>query len=579
MGIGDVLKIIYSVFYLLGGIAVFMIGMEILSSNMEKAAGSKMRTLIGKATKNKFLGIGTGTVITAIIQSSSATTVMVVGFVNIGLMTLTQAASIIMGANIGTTITAFITALAVGDAAATGNVAELDVSAIFALIAFLGLLMTLFSKVERTKRIGNMLAGLGMIFIGLYTMDFTVSEITSDPTIGPVIDNMFIAIGNGKEFLTWEALVLFLLGLILTGIMQSSSAVTGIVIALAGRGLISIYMAMFIVLGSNIGTCITALISSIGTSTNAKRAACIHLCFNVIGCLIFAIPVTVWGPQIADFLNYICGGRATWEIAIFHLFFNAVNTLILMWFIPQLVKLSQLIVRDKKGQKTEQQPESDEQLDRRLLKTPAIAVGQSRKEIVKMGQIAFSNYKLAVSMLLNSDISKKEEFAENEKRINELNKYITQFLVKLSSEDISDTDETKVSSFYHVVSDIERIGDYAENIVEYTEEMVKENAKFSDTAVAEIKEMDGYLSELYKYVEMAFANHNLSYTQNIESAENEVDAMCAKMKEAHIQRTHDGLCTPEAGSVYLQLAVNMERIGDHMNNIANSIKTYVQPDA
>ena len=579
MGIGDVLKIIYSVFYLLGGITVFMIGMDILSSNMEKAAGSKMRTLIGKATKNKFLGIGTGTAITAIIQSSSATTVMVVGFVNIGLMTLTQAASIIMGANIGTTITAFITALAAGDATATGNVAEFDISAIFALIAFLGLMMTLFSKEEKTKRIGNMLSGLGLIFIGLYTMDFTVSDVTSDPTIGPVIDNMFIAIGNGKDFLTWEALVLFLLGLILTAIMQSSSAVTGIVIALAGRGLINIYMAMFIVLGSNIGTCVTALISSIGTTTNARRAACIHLCFNVIGCLIFAIPVTVWGADIASFLNYICGGRATWEIALFHLFFNVVNTVILMWFIPQLVKLSHIIIRDRKGDNQEEQGENDEQLDKRLLKTPAIAVGQSRKEIVKMGRIAFSNYKLAVEMLLGYDITQKEKFAENEKRINDLNKYITQFLVKLSSEDISVTDETKVSSFYHVVSDIERIGDYAENIVEYTEEMVNTGVRFSDHAVAEIKEMDEYLSELYKYVEMAFANHNLSYTQNIENAENSVDEMCAKMKDAHIRRTQEGRCSPEAGSVYLQLAVNMERIGDHMTNISNSIKSYVEPNS
>ena len=196
-----------------------------------------------------------------------------------------------------------------------------------------------------------------------------------------------------------------------------------------------------------------------------------------------------------------------------------------------------------------------------------------------MGKLAYRNYKLAIEMLLGYDTSKKSEFAENEKHIDALNKYITQFLVKLSSEEISGIDETKVSSFYHVTSDIERIGDYAENIVEYADEMIKTGTKFSDHAVAEINEMDGYIDELYRNVEMAFANHNLSYAQNIDAAENSVDVMCDKMKEAHIRRTNEGRCSPEAGSVYLQLAVNMERIGDHMNNIGNSIKTYVEPNA
>lgn len=573
MSIDGVLQIVYSLFYLLGGITVFMIGMDILGSNLEKAAGSKMRHLIGKATKNKFLGIGTGTVITAIIQSSSATTVMVVGFVNIGLMTLIQATSIIMGANIGTTITAFISALSMGGF-------EFDVTATFSLIAFIGLLMTLFSKEEKNKRIGFILAGLGMIFVGLYTMSFTVSSLTETPgEVRDAIINMFSAIGNGKTTLTWEIPVLFLLGLALTGIMQSSSAVTAIVITLASGDLISLHMAIFIVLGTNIGTCFTAVISSIGTSVNARRAACIHLCFNIIGCVIFMIPTIIWGSDIARLLESWMPGNVTWQIAIFHLFFNFTTTLILMWFIPQLVKLSTLLVHEKKGEHKESSEDNDERLDKRLLKTPAIAVGQARQEIVKMGKLAYRNYKLAIEMLLGYDTSKKSEFAENEKHIDALNKYITQFLVKLSSEEISGIDETKVSSFYHVTSDIERIGDYAENIVEYADEMIKTGTKFSDHAVAEINEMDGYIDELYRNVEMAFANHNLSYAQNIDAAENSVDVMCDKMKEAHIRRTNEGRCSPEAGSVYLQLAVNMERIGDHMNNIGNSIKTYVEPNA
>ena len=573
MSIDGVLQIVYALFYLLGGITVFMLGMDILGSNLEKAAGSKMRHLIGKATKNKYVGIATGTAITAIIQSSSATTVMVVGFVNIGMMTLVQATSIIMGANIGTTITAFISALSMGNF-------ELDITAVFALVAFIGLMMTLFSKEDKTKRIGFILAGLGMIFVGLYTMSFTVTSLTeTEGEVQTAIINMFTSIGYGKTELTWEILVLFLLGLGLTGIMQSSSAVTAIVITLAGSGLISLQMALFIVLGTNIGTCFTAVISSIGTNVNARRAACIHLCFNIIGNIIFAVPTIIWGSDIAALLESWMPGNVTWQIAIFHLFFNFTTTLILMWFIPQLVKLSTLLVHEKKGEHKESSEDSDERLDKRLLKTPAIAVGQARQEIVKMGKLAYRNYKLAIEMLLSYDTSKKSEFAENEKHIDALNKYITQFLVKLSSEEISGIDETKVSSFYHVTSDIERIGDYAENIVEYADEMIKTGTKFSDHAVAEINEMDEYIDELYRNVEMAFANHNLSYAQNIDAAENSVDVMCDKMKEAHIRRTNEGRCSPEAGSVYLQLAVNMERIGDHMNNIGNSIKTYVEPNA
>ncbi len=571
MSIEGVLQIVSALFYILGGITVFMIGMEILSSNLEQAAGSKMRSLIGKATKNKFVGIATGTVITALIQSSSATTVMIVGFVNIGIMTLVQATSIIMGANIGTTISAFISALSLGGS-------DLEISAVFAFISFVGILMTLLAREEKTKRIGYILAGLGMIFIGMYTMSFTVSNLTEgDGEVAVAIRNMFTVIGYGKTTLTWEILVLFLLGLVLTGIMQSSAAITAIVITLASEGLISLQMAMFIVMGTNIGTCFTAVISSIGTSTNARRAACIHLCFNIIGSILFAIPTIIWGSQISEFLEWLMPGNVTWQIAIFHLVFNFTTTFILMWFIPCLVKLACILVRDKKGAaQTVADSAGDDMIDKRFLKMPAIAVGQARKGLVKMGKTAFANYKLAIEMLLNNDISRQPEFAENEKHINDLNKYITQFLVKLSSEEISDTDEKKVSSFYHVASDIERIGDYAENIVEYAEEMIKTGAKFSEHAISEIKEMDTRLSELYKYVEMAFSNHNLSYMQNIELAENAVDDMCLNMKQSHVRRTNDGSCTPEAGSVYLQLAINMERIGDHMNNIARSIKSYAE---
>lgn len=568
MSIEGVMLIINNFCLVLGGIAIFMIGMEMMGANLEKAAGRNIRTLMGKATANRFAGIGTGAAITALIQSSSATTVMLVGFVNVGLMTLSQAASVIMGANIGTTISAFISALSSGGA-------ELKVASVFAFVAFVGILMTMISKSDRNKRVGSILSGLGMIFIGLNVMSVSVNELTAEGSeVGDAIRALFASLGNNADNLTWEVPVLFLIGLVLTGIMQSSSAITAIIISLASAGLMNLQMSMCVVLGTNVGTCVTAVISSIGTTTNAKRTACVHLLFNIFGCLIFILPVSIWGRQIAGFISGIIP-QTSWQIAIFHLFFNVVTTFILVWFLDYLVKLACIIVPDK-AEASKVSP--NQILDERILKTPAIAVGQARQEIVRMGQLAFKNYKRSINMLLSGSMDGKDEFDASEKEIDALNKYITQFLIKLSSQEISETDEKKVSSFYHVTSDIERIGDYAENITEYAQTLIDNNAKFSEHAIDEIKEMDANLSELYKYVEMAFAGHNLSYTQNIENAENATDAMCRKMQQSHIRRTNEGRCSPEAGSVFLQLAVNMERIGDHMFNISNSIKSYVHAE-
>ncbi|MDE7300954.1 MAG: hypothetical protein K2N47_02165, partial [Clostridia bacterium] len=267
----------------------------------------------------------------------------------------------------------------------------------------------------------------------------------------------------------------------------------------------------------------------------------------------------------------IGGNNVQWQIAIFHMFFNVTPTLILVGFLKYIVKLACLIVPEKKTPKV---VDSNEILDVRLLKTPAIAVGQTRKEIVRMGQLAFTNYKRSVEMLLSGKMDSKEEFDKTEAEINTLNKHITQYLVKLSSQNITETDEKKVSSFYHVTSDLERIGDYAENITEYAQEMADAKATFSKHAIEEIQSMDAHLTELYKNVELAFANHNLNNMAKIMEEENATDEMCKTMHASHIRRTNEGRCTPEAGSVFLQLAVNMERIGDHMYNVANSIKSY-----
>ena len=567
MSAESILTIINSLFLILGGIVVFMLGMEMMGSNLERTAGKNIRSLMGKATKNRFVGIGTGAAVTALVNSSAATTVMIVGFVNVGLMTLAQASSVIMGANIGTTISAFVMALS----SAGGS--SFTVTAVFALIAFAGFVVTLVGKKDKVKRIGNILEGVGIIFIGLNVMSGAVSAMLAYPEINDAVQSVFIGIGYGKDILTWEIIVLFLLGVLLTALMQSSAALTAIVISLASQNLITLQMAMCIILGANVGTCLTSLISSFGATVNAKRAAAVHLLFNVAGCIVFIFPVAFAGKYIAQFLNSFIR-QTEWQIAIFHMFFNLVTTLLLVPFLNYLVKLACLLVPDK-GKSEKQGVERMDILDERLLKTPAIAVGQVRKEIVGMGGLAFTNYKRALEMLLSGNLSEMDKFDETERQINTLNKVITQFLIKLSAQEISETDEKKVSSFYHVTSDIERIGDYAENITEYAERMSEVHTTFSDHALDEIREMDMHLTELYRNVELAFANHNLTYMPVIEREEEATDAMCKTMQQSHIRRTDEGRCHPEAGAVFLQLAVNMERIGDHMFNIANSVKMYV----
>ena len=560
----DVLLIINSAFFMLGGIAVFMVGMGMMGSNLENAAGKSMRKLMSKATQNRFVGVGTGAAVTAVVNSSAATTVMIVGFVNVGIMTLVQATPVIMGANIGTTISAFIMALS-----AAGG-ASFSVAAVFALLAFTGFVLTLVGKKDKIKRIGNIFEGIGLIFIGLNVMSGAVHDMLANEGIKQAIEGMFIAIGNGKTTLSWEIPVLFLLGALLTAAMQSSAALTSIIITLAGTNLISLQMAMCIILGANVGTCLTSLLSSMGASINAKRAAMVHLLFNLAGCFIFIWPVAFAGKYIDVGLSNIITDTE-WQIALFHLVFNLLTTFLLLPFVNILVKLSCLIVKDKKGGEVH---ENAETLDKRLLKTPAIAVGQVRKELLRMGAMAFDNYKLALSMLLSKDLSEKEKFDRTERNINETNKYVTAFLVKLTLEELAENDEKKVSSFYHVASDLERIGDYAENIVEYAERMVEDNAEFSESAIEEIKKMDGHLTALYNAVVKTFGEITLAYMKEVEAEEQATDEVCREMQEQHIRRVTEGTCSPEAGVVYLQLALNLERIGDHMHNIANSVKQY-----
>ncbi|MDE5942898.1 MAG: Na/Pi cotransporter family protein [Clostridia bacterium] len=558
----NILTIISSLLMLLGGVAAFIIGMNLMGSNLERAAGKSMRRLMSKAAKNRFRGVATGAAVTAIVTSSSATTVMIVGFVNVGLMTLTQAASVIMGANIGTTVTAFLTAIS------TAGDELLIITALFAFSAFVGVLMAMISKKDKIKRIGAILQGLGLIFVGMRLMSMTMDNMLADENIKGAIEQVFIGIGRGADKLTWQIIVLFLLGAALTGLMQSSAAITAIVISLANANLITLPMGMFIILGTNVGTCVTALFSSLGTNVNARRTAVVHLLFNILGSIIFIIPLAFISGHLERFLNSLIP-NISWQIAIFHMLFNVLTTAILIGFVNYLVKLACLIVPDKgsDGQRSDV-------LDRRLLKTPAIAVGQVRRQLLNMADKSFKNYKLSLDMLFSGDLSHKDEFDETEKSINAMHKHIISFLIELSLTEISEIDEKKVSSFYHVASDIERIGDYAENIVEYAVQTVEDKIDFSDHAKEEIREMDLHITNLYRYTCQVFAGSDLNYLPDVEREESATDAVNIAMQQSHLRRMTEGKCTAEAGAIYLQLAVNMERIGDHMNNIAHSVKEY-----
>lgn len=546
-----VLTIITQLLLVIGGITVFMIGMKTMGSNLERAAGSSMRTMLAKVSNNRFAGVGIGAAVTAIINSSSATTVMIVGFVNVGLMSLTQAGAIIMGANIGTTISAQIMSL---------QSININMAAVFSAVAAAGLVINMTGKSGRSKQIGNILIGIGFIFIGLQFMSDAVKVLTADEVIAPKLDALFLSIDN--------PFLLFLIGVVLTGLLQSSAAITGILIALAGSGLITIEQAMFITMGSNIGTCATSLIASMGTSTNARRAAVIHLLFNVLGCAVFFILMLAFQKYVVEGIIFVSGGSVERQIANFHTLFNLLTTLVLLPFLKPLVKLAQVIVPERK--KTQKQGDF-KYLDERILQTPAIAVAQLRKEIVIMMDLSYLNFRRAMKMICGGDLSEREESVETEKRINQYNTELTAYCVRVSSCELSAHDEFVIGSYYHVISDSERIGDYAKHIVEYAEELGGDEDAFTAAAVEEIKDLYEKIDELYQMVRKTFDERDITMFEKINDLKVSIAILKNADCDAHIERLNRGECTPARGAIFLQLLGNMERVSGHMKNISNSV--------
>lgn len=548
--------IIENVFYLLGGVAVMMFGMRVMSSNLEKVAGNNMKKLLGKMTTNRFAGVGVGAVVTAIINSSTATTVMLVGFVNIGLMTLNQACAVIMGANIGTTITAQIMSLS--------GVGAFNVSSVFALIALVGLVFIMIFKNDKLNKTGFILMGIGLIFIALQVVSVSVPYlIYKNPKAGEAERELypfFRTLFNGNMF----PLLLMLIGIVLTALVHSSAAITGILIALGSA--ISMKTAMFIILGSNIGTCVTALVSSMGTSTNAKRTAVIHLLFNVFGAVLFIAPIWIWGNEIAGILAHLGGGTSR-QIANFHTIFNILTTVLLLPFLNLIVKLATKIIPESKS---EQKVRT--YIDDRLLETPVIAVSQVKKEIIEMADLARSNLDRSLDQLLSGDYSGEEEMKETEVLINLKNKEIAKFLTKLMSCELSKRDDMAISTYFHVITDLERVGDYAENIMEYSDRMRELELKFSKSATEEITTCKTLLDDLFEKSMKAFTDVDYDLLSAVDEVEEKIDDVTMQMENSHIQRLKDGECSPEVGSIFLQAASNMERIGDHMTNVAFGIK-------
>lgn len=564
----------YAVFELLAGLGAFLIGVKLLSDNMEKLATGKMRSLFhrasGKVTlpegatrKEKFraktkewssnlVGVGIGTAVTAVIQSSSLTTVMVVGLVNAGVMTLTQATTITMGANIGTTITAQIAALSAFD------------FAVFAMgLTGIGILVAYATKKEKVQTICYAVAGLGLVFVGLDVMDASMDFFQESQ----VIVDLFASITN--------PFLLFFLGIVITAIIQSSSALTVILIAMAESGILiggGGNAVMYVVLGTNIGTCVTALLSCIGTSVNARRAAMMHLLFNVIGSIIFFIIMICWPEMNANTFEAWFPNNPGTQIAMFHTFFNVISTILFLPFTNGLVKLSELLVRPGKKKK-EDAEETSSRLDKRLLPTPALAVDSATQEAAAALGKAVVSLKTAVDGFIEQDTSKTDEVIRINDEVDETIGKIDAYLVQVSAYDSTLDTEKRIAALHSCLGDIHRVGELAQNVTKYTRRTEKDQLYFSPKVKDDIREMYELLERMSNKAGELMVSGADDELNAIDELENEVDAKRKRLIKEHVARLGSGECRPESSGVFVNLVCNLERVGDHLNYIAHSAET------
>lgn len=534
----------------IGGLAMFIYGMNIMADGLQHAAGSKMKKILEVLTQNKLMGIALGALVTAIIQSSSATTVMVVGFVNAGLMNLTQAISVIMGANIGTTITGWLVS--------AGEWAKMFSPSTLAPIAVMvGVIITLVGKRQQSKDVAGIIIGFGILFIGMNTMSDAVYPLRESE----VFRTAFVSMGS-NPFLG------ILVGAGVTAIIQSSSASQGILLSLASAGLVPTNAAVFIIMGQNIGTCVTAILSSVGASKNAKCVGTMHLTFNIIGTVIFSILAMLLFARLDP--SYGEGIINMTQISFIHTVFNVGTTVILMPFSGYIIKFA-MKVNGLKAVETKSDEAELVHLDKRMMSTPSVAVEGAKLETIRMGRIARENLSLALSTLSDHDEEKMADVKQREFVIDKLCDNISKYLIDLCMLHLSDKDNEMVTSLLNTVSDMERVGDHAENIVELAEEMKQEGISFSDTALEELNEMSTTTLGAYDNAVKALELDDVTYAVKTSFLEDQVDAMEKKLRAGHIERLSNAECSVNAGIHFIDLLGNLERVSDHAMNIAQVV--------
>ena len=538
---------------MIAGVGVFLISCEIISRNLEAASSDKLKKMFSKVSNNKLIGVAIGALATLIVQSSSATTVMTIGFVNAGIISLYQAATLIFGGEIGTTITGQIVSLGLADSQV------FDVTVLFSSLAGIGVLINMLTKKDSTKRIGDIISGFGILFIGLNMMSDAMDA--------------FAGLEELKLFLAdiSNVLILVISGALITAAIQSSSAMTSIAITMVASGLISLEQGIYITLGANIGTCVTGAIAAMKSSENAKRTSLIQLIFNAGGVVLLLLAdlvlkgITRNTQSFGILFERMFPGVPHVQLAMFHTFFNIASVLIVLPLTEKLVDLVKRIIPDNGNQSAS---ERFYYLDENMLSTPSVAVHQLKKEIINMAKIAIDNFNIAMHIILTQDYKDHEQFKDNEKELNFLNKNLVDIVVRLTgSKHISRKDYLYLTSTYRAISDFERIGDYSENIIEYAINLKDYNETFSKNAVNEINELQSLINELYEVTIDIYNTGNRVEFLKAKAIEEQIDKLTKSMADKHIERLNAGICSANVGAQYLKLASDAERIGDHLINI------------
>ena len=543
--------IVQNIVSLLVGVALFIAGMSIMSSGLKKVAGKSMKKLFNKIGNNRFASLGIGATVTALIQSSGATSVMAVGFINAGVMTIFQGLCIILGAYLGTTITGLLVSLS-----------STPISLFLPLTALIGVILT-FLKKEKFKNYGEILIGLGVLFVGL---DLMKGAFGSDSELTPIFINLFASVDN--------PLLLLAIGALFTCITQSSSATSGIVIVMVSQGALNLASGFYLVLGATVGTVLVTIIATIGGDTNSKRTAVLCLIIRVFTALL-AVAI-LWPIEalcnnaISKGLLQLFGGNLSLTVAMFLVFYNVIFIGLILPFVERFVKLGDILVKDRTD---EEKKKYLNFIDDRLLITPTIALGQAKNEIDHMLSLARENLKVGFEMLINQDFEKDEELNEREESIDYINNAITEYLIKLSH-DATMKDEKKVGSYFHIINDIERIGDHACNFGDGAQHMSEEDVHFSDAAIEELKGMYAVVDQMFEVAEDVFFRHQLHRLGELHQLEDETDKLKTKLTAAHYERVTQEKCTAELGAFFTSAVSSLERVADHLVNVGYA---YINP--